>query len=205
MIVINELKKYMRKITLNEGYLEIQTPTVLSNILWKKSGHESHYAENMYNLSIDDEKYYIKPMNCPGMFLIYNSRPRSYRELPLRLFEFGHVHRHELSGVLHGLYRVRAFTQDDAHFFCRINQIQKETERIIKLIDCVLKKMGLSDRIEIFLSTRPEKASGSIELWNNAINELKKSLNNLNKKFQIKEGDGAFYGPKIEIKFKDLF
>lgn len=204
MIVINELKNFMRKTVLENGYQEVKTPTILSSSLWKKSGHESHYKENMYSVKIDENDFYVKPMNCPGMFLIFNSRPRSYKELPFRMFEFGHVHRHELSGTLHGLFRVRAFTQDDAHFFCRINQIQEETIRIIKITNLVMKKCGL-ENLYFFLSTRPEKASGEIKIWEKAINELKTALSTINVNYELKEGDGAFYGPKIEIKFKDSF
>lgn len=204
MIILNEMQKYMRDIMKNNGYLEIRTPTVLSSCLWKQSGHYNHYKENMYGLKIDENEYFIKPMNCPGMFLVYNTRPRSYRELPLRLAEFGHVHRHELSGALHGLTRVRAFTQDDAHIFCSLNMIESEITNIIKLIEEMLIKTGLNN-FDICLSTRPEKASGSIEIWNIAINALKISLQNLNKDFIVKEGDGAFYGPKIEFKVKDNF
>jgi threonyl-tRNA synthetase len=204
MIVINELTKYMRELTNNSGYKEIRTPTMLSNKLWRKSGHWNHYKENMYTLSIDEHEYAIKPMNCPGAFLTYGIRPRSYRELPLRLSEFGHVHRHELSGTLHGMMRVRAFTQDDAHIFCTIDQIESEICNIILNIDKVLNKIGLKD-ISINITTKPEKASGNQEEWTQAIKALESALIKINKPFHIKEGDGAFYGPKIEVIVKDVF
>lgn len=204
MIIVNTLQKYMRKITNEAGYLEVRTPTMLSCELWKQSGHYKHYKDNMYTCFIDEHEYAIKPMNCPGAFIIYNSRPRSYRELPLRLSEFGHVHRHELSGALHGLMRVRSFTQDDAHIICSMDQIENEIISIMNSIDKMSKKTGLKTG-SICISTRPEKASGNEDLWERAIKMLVDALNKENRVFEIKEGDGAFYGPKIEIKIKDIF
>ena len=204
MIIINELIKYMRKITSENGYQEVRTPTILSSSLWKQSGHYSHYKENMYDIKIDNHECFVKPMNCPGMFLIFNTRPRSYREMPLRLSEFGHVHRHELSGTLHGLTRVRALTQDDAHIFCPVDEIENEIIRIMTLMDKAMINAGLNN-MSILIETRPEKASGAIELWEKATDALKSALKKLNKEFKINEGDGAFYGPKISLSVKDLF
>jgi threonyl-tRNA synthetase len=204
MIIINEMVSYMRELTSKNYYQEVRTPTILSRKLWERSGHCQHYSENMYTLKIDNEIHAVKPMNCPGMFLIYNSRPRSYRELPLRLSEFGHVHRCELSGVLHGLTRVRAFTQDDAHFFCRLSQLEDEILMILSIIDIVMKKAGLLNT-QIVITTKPSNASGSAESWEIATNSLMQSLKRFGKDFEISEGDGAFYGPKIEIRVKDNF
>jgi threonyl-tRNA synthetase len=204
MVIVNQLQSFMRDLTKKANYQEVRTPTMLSSSLWKQSGHYAHYKDNMYFSMIDEQEFAIKPMNCPGAFLIFGSRPRSYRELPLRLSEMGHVHRHELSGALHGLFRVRAFTQDDAHIFCKLSDIHAEITTILEMIDIVLQKTGFADT-EIYLSTKPEKAFGEEKLWNDAINILKKALDKHQKPYQIKEGDGAFYGPKIEIKVKDIF
>lgn len=173
--IINAMTDYMRKLTRLNGYQEIKTPTLLQQDLWKKSGHYAHYKENMYSVSCDQVEYAIKPMNCPGAFLTYLSRPRSYRELPLRLSEFGHVHRHEFSGVLHGLTRVRAFTQDDAHIMCRHQDITAEVSLIFSLICKVMKAAELVIS-KVVLSTRPLKAAGSIEIWEKAITALKIAL-----------------------------
>ena len=202
MAVVTALTDYMRTITRRAGYQEVKTPTMLHSDLWKQSGHYAHYKQNMYFSVIDEHEFAIKPMNCPGAFLIFGSRPRSYRELPLRLSEFGHVHRHEISGVLHGLTRVRAFTQDDAHIFCSHEQIEDEIVMILNLIDSVMTKAGFYD-VEIALSTKPESAMGSDEIWSSAIQALEKALVKCNKTFFVKEGEGAFYGPKIEICIKD--
>lgn len=201
-VVINVLTKYMRELHRVYNYSEVSTPTMLNDDLWKRSGHYDFYKENMYFTCVDDESYAIKPMNCPGAFLIYKTRPRSYRELPLKLAEFGHVHRHELSGVLHGLMRVRAFTQDDAHIFCTVAQIEDEIKTILKITQKVLERCGFKD-VKLALSTKPKKALGSDELWNKAIVSLKKALDDFGQEYEIKEGEGAFYGPKIEIGMTD--
>lgn len=201
-IVINELVDYMRKLHREYDYKEISTPTMLNSDLWHRSGHYDHYKENMYFSFIEDESYAIKPMNCPGSFLVYDSYPKSYRELPLKLAEFGHVHRHELSGVLHGLMRVRAFTQDDAHIFCTVDQITDQILTILNIAHKVLQKCDFSN-FELALSTKPDKAMGSEELWDKAIDALKVALDTFGKPYTIKEKEGAFYGPKIEIMIKD--
>lgn len=202
-IVLNELKNYMRTVLQEAGYKEIETPTMLSDELWRNSGHYDHYKENMYFSTIDEKSYAIKPMNCPGSILVYKERPRSYRELPLRLMEFGKVHRHELSGVLHGLFRVRAFTIDDTHIYCTIDQIESEIKTNIGIITRVMKKFGLEKNLHIVLSTKPKKAMGSDEIWTKAINALKNSLEQADLTYEVAEGDGAFYGPKIGFEFID--
>ncbi|MBN2267428.1 MAG: threonine--tRNA ligase [Candidatus Babeliaceae bacterium] len=202
MLVVNELKGFMRSLLEKYGYREVSTPTILNEELWKRSGHYNHYREIMYFLSIDDKGYAVKPMSCPGAFLIYKNRPRSYRELPMRLSEFGHVHRHELSGVLHGLMRVRAFTQDDAHIFCTLSQAEAEIKRVLEMIFITMEKMGFKD-LKIVLATRPENAMGSEEQWKLATEALRKALDASGRPYSINEGEGAFYGPKIEIHFED--
>lgn len=201
-IVINQLKSFMRTVLQEHDYQEICTPTMLSDELWKRSGHWTHYKENMYFSHIDEETYAIKPMNCPGAFLVYNNRPRSYRELPLRLSEFGHVHRHELSGVLHGLMRVRAFTIDDAHIICMHEQLEQEIINGLKLVKTMLTKTGFHT-MHVGLATKPTKAMGSDEIWEKATNALKNALEKNNIEYTLKPGDGAFYGPKIEIGIED--
>lgn len=201
-LVINLMMKYMRKLQEENGYQEISTPTMLSDELWKRSGHWAHYKDKMYFCDIDEQSYAVKPMNCPGSILVYSTRPRSYRELPLKLAEYGHVHRHELSGVLHGLMRVRAFTQDDAHVYCMPNQIEEQVITMIKMIYTMLNKFGFAD-IDVTISTKPENALGSEEYWDNATNALKGALEKMNLKYSISEGEGAFYGPKIEFRIKD--
>jgi threonyl-tRNA synthetase len=201
-VILNELRNYMRSVLFKADYKEIETPIMLSDELWKNSGHYEFYKENMYFSNIDEKSYAIKPMNCPGSILIYKERPRSYRELPLRLLEFGKVHRHELSGVLHGLFRVRAFTIDDTHIYCTIDQIEQEIANNITIITTVMKKFGL-DSISVILSTRPAKAMGSDEMWDKAINGLKSALEKAKIKYTVAEGDGAFYGPKIGFEFID--
>lgn len=201
-VVINKLIEYIRKLQQELMYQEVSTPTMLSDHLWQQSGHYAHYKENMYFSIIDDKSFAIKPMNCPGAFLIYKSRPRSYRELPLKLAELGHVHRHELSGVLHGLLRVRAFTQDDAHIFVTREQLEPEIKSIIELVYTVLKKFNFDD-IQVAVSTRPCDAMGEKEVWDQATNALIAALNELGIKYAIKEGEGAFYGPKIEFVIQD--
>lgn len=204
MAVINVLQKYMRKLHVQHGYKEIKTPTLLHNQLWHQSGHYNHYKDNMYFVKCDDDEYAVKPMNCPGAFLTYNMRPRSYRELPLRLAEFGYVHRHELSGTLHGLTRVRAFTQDDAHIICLPSQIKDEIKMIFKMIQEVIKRAQLQIS-KVVLSNKPEKAFGSEKIWNSAVKMLTDALIDLNQSFVIAEGDGAFYGPKIGVEMEDAF
>jgi threonyl-tRNA synthetase len=196
--VINKLKEFIRDIWTNNGYHEIITPTILDVSLWKQSGHYDHYKKHMYFSTIENKEYAIKPMNCPGSILIYKQNLHSYKELPLRLAEFGHVHRYELSGVLHGLFRVRAFTIDDTHMYCAPEQIEQQIISSIATIEKVLKTFGLGN-IQYAVSTKPENAIGSEELWNTAINALKNGLTKAGKEFEIYEGEGAFYGPKIEI------
>ncbi len=175
---------------------------MLSDELWKRSGHWSHYKDKMYFCTVDEQSYALKPMNCPGSILVYATRPRSYRELPLKLAEFGHVHRHELSGVLHGLMRVRAFTQDDAHIYCMPNQIEEEVITIVNMVYIMLNKFGFND-IKVTIATKPENAIGSQEYWQKATDALKNALTRMQKPFTISEGEGAFYGPKIEFQIKD--
>lgn len=202
MIVINKLKEFMRDLLSKYAYQEVSTPTMLNESLWKQSGHATFYRENMYFSTIEQVTYAIKPMSCPGAFLIYNNRPHSYRELPLRLSEFGHCHRHELSGVLHGLMRVRAFTQDDAHIFCTLDQFEQEISTVLQLIFITMKTFGF-EQLNIAIATRPESAMGKVAQWDRAIASLKSSLAKIGHDFTIKEGEGAFYGPKIEIGIKD--
>ncbi|HSC24793.1 MAG TPA: threonine--tRNA ligase [Candidatus Babeliales bacterium] len=201
-IVLNAMKDHLRKHLRAAHYQEISTPVMLSDELWQRSGHYQHYKDNMYFCNIDERSYAIKPMNCPGAILVYKERPHSYRELPMRLAEFGLVHRHELSGVLSGLFRVRAFTQDDAHIFCTKNQIEQEVTDFIRLTDEVLKPFNFGNII-IGVSTKPVKAMGSDELWDVAIKALKNALETAGKTYTIYEGEGAFYGPKIEFGIED--
>lgn len=196
--IINKLKEYIRDIWQKNGYQEIITPTILDVELWKQSGHYEHYKKHMYFSTIEDKEYAVKPMNCPGSILIYKQNLHSYKELPLRLAEFGHVHRFELSGVLHGLFRVRAFTIDDTHMYCAPEQIENQIISSIQTIEKVLTTFGLSS-IQYAVSTKPENAIGSDELWQTAIEALKNGLTKAGKEFEIYEGEGAFYGPKIEI------
>lgn len=202
MVVINQLKAFMSQLLLENDYLEVSTPTMLSAELWKRSGHYSFYKENMYFSTIENAEYAIKPMSCPGAFLIYKNRPHSYREIPMRLSEFGHVHRRELSGVLHGLLRVRAFTQDDAHILCTRDQMEGEIINVLKMVFVMLAKTGF-ENIKIYLSTRPDNAMGDPEIWNHAIEVLKQALTKSGQVFTIKEKEGAFYGPKIEFGIED--
>lgn len=201
MILKNLLIDYWREIHQKNGYEEISTPIILSRDLWETSGHWDHYRENMYTTVIDDADYAIKPMNCPGGMLVYKSKPRSYRDLPLRLGELGMVHRHEKSGQLHGLMRVRCFTQDDAHIFMREDQVMDEIQGVMKLIDEVYQKFGFSYEIE--LSTRPENSIGSDEDWALATKALEEAVKGMNKPYVVNEGDGAFYGPKLDFHLKD--
>ncbi|MDO5564840.1 MAG: threonine--tRNA ligase [Eubacteriales bacterium] len=201
MILRNSLMDYWKKIHKENGYLEISSPIILSKKLWETSGHWDHYKENMYTTIIDDEVYAIKPMNCPGSILIYKNEPRSYKDLPLRLAECGIVHRHEKSGELHGLMRVREFTQDDAHIYITNEQIEEEVKNIVSLYDNVYNKFGF--KYEIELSTRPDDRMGSDIEWDNAENGLKLALNHLGLDYKLNEGDGAFYGPKIDFHLSD--
>jgi len=201
MVIRNELENFWRKLHVKYGYKEIKTPIILHQSLWQQSGHWDHYRENMYFTKIDGEDYAVKPMNCPGGILVYRSQLHSYRDLPLRTCELGLVHRHELSGVLHGLMRVRSFTQDDAHIFLLPSQIKSEIKNIIELFNTVYSVFGLSYHAE--LSTRPENSMGSDEVWETATNALKEALDELNMPYKINEGDGAFYGPKIDFHLKD--
>jgi threonyl-tRNA synthetase len=201
MVLRNELENFWREEHRKRGYQEIRTPIILSRHLWEQSGHWDHYRENMYFTTIDEADFAVKPMNCPGGMLIYKSRPHSYRELPIRLAELGLVHRHELSGVLHGLMRVRCFTQDDAHIFMLPSQVKDEITGVIDLVSDFYKVFGFSYHVE--LSTRPEKAMGSPETWELATKELKDALEARGLDYKINEGDGAFYGPKIDFHLED--
>lgn len=202
MRVVQLLKDSLRKELDAGGYQEIATPTMLTDELWRQSGHYAHYKDNMYFCEIEDRHFAIKPMNCPGSILIYKSRPHSYKELPIRYSEFGQVHRFELSGVLHGMFRARAFTIDDAHIYCMVDQLQSEIIAMIKLTMKVLKRFAF-DEITVKLSTRPENAMGSDELWNQATSALEDGLKKESIPYEIQEGEGAFYGPKIEFHIKD--
>ena len=201
-IVYNEIVEHWRQVHRERGYHEIRTPTILNEALWHRSGHWDTYKENMYFVGIDEQTFAVKPMNCPGCILIYKDNLHSYRDLPLKLAELGHVHRHEKSGVLHGLFRVRAFTQDDAHVFCTPDQIQHEIGEIMDLVDSIYTRYGFSDyRVE--LSTRPAKAIGSDEMWETAEKALNEALKSKGIEYAINPGDGAFYGPKIDFHVKD--
>ena len=201
LILKNLLIDYWREIHAREGYVEIATPIMLMRGLWEKSGHWEHYRDNMYTTSIDDMDYAIKPMNCPGGMLVYKSKVHSYREFPMRVGELGIVHRAEKSGTLHGLMRARCFTQDDAHIFMREDQVLSEIQGVMRLIDEVYSKFGFPYEIE--LSTRPENSIGSDEDWELAINSLKAAVEGAGKSYVINEGDGAFYGPKLDFHLKD--
>ena len=200
-ILKNTLIDYWRKIHTKAGYAEISTPMILNRHLWETSGHWDHYKENMYTTNIDDTDFAIKPMNCPGGMLVYKSEPHSYRDLPLRLAELGLVHRHEKSGELHGLMRVRCFTQDDAHIYMTRDQITDEIKGVVRLIDEVYSLFGFKYHVE--LSTKPENSIGSDEDWEIATNGLRKALEELNLDYVVNEGDGAFYGPKIDFHLED--
>lgn len=197
----NELINYWREIHTREGYLEIETPTMLSRELWETSGHWDHYKDNMYTTKIDGKDFAIKPMNCPGAILTYNASLHSYKDLPVRIGELGHVHRHEASGALNGLFRVRAFTQDDAHIFCRRDQLEDEIKGIMRLFDEVYSVFGLS--YKIVLSTRPDDYIGEKEFWDEAEAILARACEHSGHEYQINPGDGAFYGPKLDFKLKD--
>lgn len=201
MVLKNTLIDYWRKIHTRDGYVEISSPLILNRRLWETSGHWDHYKENMYTTTIDDTDFAIKPMNCPGGMLVYKSQLHSYRDLPIRMGELGIVHRHEKSGELHGLMRVRCFTQDDAHIFMTPEQITSEIKGVVKLIDEVYNLFGFKYHVE--LSTKPENSIGSDEDWETATNGLREALDELNLPYVINEGDGAFYGPKIDFHLED--
>ena len=201
MVLKNTLLDYWREIHRKAGYVEISTPQIMNKSLWLTSGHWDHYKDNMYSTMIDDEEYCIKPMNCPGGVLVYSSKPHSYRELPIRAGEIGLVHRHELRGALHGLFRVRCFNQDDAHLFVTPEQLTDEIVGVVRLIDSVYQKFGFKYHVE--LSTRPEDSMGSDEDWAAAEEGLKVALDKLGMDYVVNEGDGAFYGPKIDFHLED--
>lgn len=201
MVLRNALESYWKEEHKKAGYSEIKTPMMLNRELWETSGHWFNYKENMYTTTIDDTDFAIKPMNCPGGILVYKRKINSYRDLPLRTGELGHVHRHELSGALHGLMRVRAFTQDDAHIYCTEEQIKDEIIGVIELADKIYKTFGFEYKVE--LSTRPEKSMGEQEQWDIATDGLREALEALEMPYELNEGDGAFYGPKIDFHLKD--
>ena len=201
MALRNELENFWREVHHEFDYEEIRTPIILNKQLWETSGHWFHYRENMYVTEIDNEDYAIKPMNCPGGMLVYKTHPHSYRELPIRAGELGLVHRHELSGALHGLFRVRCFTQDDAHIFMMPSQIKDEIQNVIRLFDEVYATFGLKYHAE--LSTRPEDSMGDAETWETTTNALKSAMEDFGLEYVINEGDGAFYGPKIDFHLTD--
>ena len=201
MILKNTLLDYWREIHKKAGYVEISTPMIMNKQLWQTSGHWDHYKDNMYSTVIDEEEYCVKPMNCPGGVLVYASKPHSYRDLPIRAGEIGLVHRHEMKGALHGLFRVRCFNQDDAHLFVRPDQLTEEIVGVVKLIDSVYQQFGFTYHVE--LSTRPEDSMGSDEDWAAAEAGLKTALEELGMEYEVNEGDGAFYGPKIDFHLTD--
>lgn len=201
MILRNNLLNWWRGVLEENGYGEILTPIILNEALWHRSGHWDHYKDNMYFTKIDDGDYAVKPMNCPGSILVYNSNNHSYRDLPIRLAEYGIVHRHELSGALHGLFRVRTFTQDDAHVYCLFSQVKDEVFKMIDLADYLYSTFGFKYSIE--LSTRPDDYMGELDAWNLAEKSLKEALEEKNLPYTINEGDGAFYGPKIDFHLED--
>ena len=201
MILKNTLLDYWREIHKKAGYVEISTPMIMNKQLWQTSGHWDHYKDNMYSTLIDEEEYCVKPMNCPGGVLVYASKPHSYRDLPIRAGEIGLVHRHEMKGALHGLFRVRCFNQDDAHLFVRPDQLTEEIVGVVKLIDSVYQQFGFTYHVE--LSTRPEDSMGSDEDWEAAEAGLKTALEELGMEYEVNEGDGAFYGPKIDFHLTD--
>ncbi len=196
------IEDYVRAEHLKRGYEFVMTPNILKGKLWEQSGHAEHYRDNMYYFHVDDEEFAVKPMNCPGHILIYKSKLRSYRDLPIRFFELGTVYRQEKAGVLHGLLRVRGFTQDDAHIFCRPEQIKSEVMGVIDFVFATMKDFGF-ENLEIELSTMPQKHIGRVEDWQTATQALKDSLNEKKIEYKVNEGEGAFYGPKIDIKLKD--
>ncbi|TYR80688.1 threonine--tRNA ligase [Priestia megaterium] len=201
MAVRNELESYWKEKHSKAGYQEIKTPIMMKKELWEQSGHWQHYHENMYFSNVDEQNYAIKPMNCPGAILIFNSKRRSYRELPIRFAELGLVHRHELSGSLNGLLRVRSFTQDDAHLFVQMHQIESEISQVLSFIDDFYTQFGFSYKVELL--TRPEEFMGSVEIWDQAEAALESVLKEKKLNYQVNHGDGAFYGPKIDFHILD--
>ena len=201
MVLKNTLIDYWREVHKRYGYVEVSTPIILDRKLWERSGHWDHYKENMYTTVIDGEDFAIKPMNCPGGMMVYASQPHSYRDLPLRVGELGLVHRHELSGALHGLFRVRCFTQDDAHLFMTQDQLKDELKNVVRLFDEVYSVFGLPYKIE--LSTMPEDHIGTVEQWEHNQDILKEAITEMGKDFEVNEGDGAFYGPKLDFHLSD--
>lgn len=201
MVIKNNIKKYLNSLLDKEGYGQIETPMILNKQLWLTSGHWDHYKDNMYFTEIDEEEYAIKPMNCPGSILVFKSKPHSYRDLPIRLAELGLVHRHELSGALHGLFRVRAFTQDDGHIYCLRDQIKDEIKGIMRLMGEIYSKFGFE--YKVMISTKPEDSMGAQEDWDAAEKALIETVEELGISYKINEGDGAFYGPKIDIQLLD--
>ena len=201
MVLKNILADYWRDLHRKEGYVEIQTPIILTRTLWENSGHWDHYKDNMYTTKIDGEDCAVKPMNCPGGMLVYKLTPHSYKDLPIRMGEMGLVHRHEKSGQLHGLFRVRCFTQDDAHIFMLPEQITDEIKGVVRLTDRIYKQFGFKYKVE--LSTRPKDSMGTEEEWNAATDALRAALDDLGLEYEINEGDGAFYGPKIDFHLQD--
>ncbi|MEI2393614.1 threonine--tRNA ligase, partial [Priestia megaterium] len=200
-IVKNELEKFLRSVQDKHNYEEVRTPFMMNQELWEKSGHWDHYKDNMYFSEVDNAKFALKPMNCPGHMLIFKNKLHSYRDLPIRMGEFGQVHRHEFSGALNGLLRVRTFCQDDAHIFVTPDQIESEIKSVIELVDYIYKTFGFEYDIE--LSTRPEDSMGEDRLWELAESSLESVLKQLNFTYKVNEGDGAFYGPKIDFHIKD--
>ena len=196
------LSEYIRNECSARGYQEVKTPSIMSSDLWIRSGHYDNFKQNMYFTEVEEKEFAIKPMNCPGANLIYKSKPRSYRDLPLRMAELGTVYRHELSGVLHGLFRVRAFTQDDAHIYCSLEDLQEEVSSLIQFTIDVYKKFGFTE-VAVFLATRPEKALGSEQIWEEATHHLINALRKEKLDYKVNEGEGAFYGPKIEFNIRD--
>ena len=201
MVLKNLLIDYWREVHKKYGYVEVSTPVILSRKLWERSGHWDHYKNNMYTTVIDEEDFAVKPMNCPGGMLVYKNEPHSYRDLPLRVGELGLVHRHELSGALHGLFRVRCFTQDDAHIFMTPDQLKDEIKNVVKLFDEVYSVFGLHYEIE--LSTMPEDHIGTVEQWEHNQDILKEAITEMGKDYEVNEGDGAFYGPKLDFHLAD--
>lgn len=202
MSLYNKIVNYWKSVHVSYGYEEIKTPIVLHESLWHQSGHWDNYKDNMYFVEIDEQRYSIKPMNCPGGILVYKNSAHSYKELPIRHTELGLVHRHERSGVLHGLFRVRQFTQDDGHIYCTADQIEDEIVNIIKLLEEIYKTFGF-ENYEVELSTKPEKSIGTQEMWNTAEQALRQALAVKGIQYKLNEGDGAFYGPKIDFHIKD--
>lgn len=203
MVVVNTLLDYWRKEHIAAGYQEIKTPLILDRSLWERSGHWDNYKDNMYFTKIDNLDFAVKPMNCPGGILIYRAAQHSYREFPMRMAELGLVHRHELSGVLHGLFRVRAFTQDDAHIYCLPDQVEDEVVRVIELVRRMYHTFGF-DKVHMELSTRPAKSIGTAEMWERAETALASALGRLDLEYRLNPGDGAFYGPKIDFHIEDI-